>query len=92
MSTPKSHLKETGLQKDKKKKPTRSRKESKLDRLANKIIPLLPSQDKKGEYFAYCNFYFHPGIIGNKKAIRCEENKCDYFYKVYIPKQDNYIK
>ncbi len=86
MGTPKAYLKEAGLQKDKKNKPIRSRKESRLDKLANKIIPLLPSRDNKGEYFAYCRFYFHPGIIGNKKAVRCEKNGCDYFYKLYIPK------
>lgn len=91
MSTPKNYLKETGLQKsNKKSKPTRSRKESRLDKLANKIIPLMPSQDNKGKYFAYCDFQFHPGIIGYEKAKRCLKNECIYFYKIYIPKESIY--
>jgi hypothetical protein len=84
MSTPKEYLVNVGLQ-PKKNKSTHSRKESRLDKLANKIIPLIPSRDNKGEYVPYCTFRFHKGVIGNKKAIRCQEYNCDYFYKLYIP-------
>jgi hypothetical protein len=59
---------------------------SKVEAVARKIIPVVPSRDSQGEYFGYCDFFCHRGIVGSQKARECEERMCSYYQKYYLHK------
>jgi len=53
-------------------------------------IPFELKQDFKGYLIVYCNYPYHPSILGNGKAKICLENNCIHLMKFRPEGRDNY--
>lgn len=59
-----------------------------LERISKSITPIKFSENKFGKYLNYCNFHYHPGVIGNIKAKECQNRKCNHYIK-FIQNQND---
>ena len=56
------------------------------DKIKCQVFAWKPLIDEKGKYIPYCNKPRREGTAESHKY--CEEKKCEYFIKLYIPKED----
>ena len=57
----------------------------KKDGLASKVLKFKPKyfkHDNNGNYFPFCNYGFHRGLILNEDV--CKIRKCEYYTKIYV--------
>lgn len=56
------------------------------------IIQIKVVSDKLGEYVPYCNYKFHPGVLKENRALKCRQNNCKNYRKLYLYKVNSQIQ
>ena len=47
-----------------------------------RTYPMMPNKDEQGNYIAYCDYRFHPGVIIPGRIKTCNNKGCEH-YKIY---------
>ncbi|MFW9872039.1 MAG: hypothetical protein ACFFG0_02980 [Candidatus Thorarchaeota archaeon] len=62
-----------------KNKTKRKQNKRHLENLLDKIVFIKPQKHYNSDFFSYCSFGAHQGIIGARKSEICRQRQCNHY-------------